>query len=100
MWHFQGEHSDICLLTIVDDIIISETDGHQEITERIFALLRSRFDMTTERDPTHFAGMRLSRNRRARATLQKYLAYNEAHYAVIVHNLIIRLLIRLCPYSN
>ena len=63
MWHFRGVDSDVRLLTIVDDILISETRGHHEISDRILELLRSRFDITSQRDPTSFAGLKIARNR-------------------------------------
>ena len=67
LWTFQGEHSDVRLLTIVDDFMISETEGHHEISDAIITALAQRFNLTHERDPTHFAGMRLARNRSTRA---------------------------------
>ena len=67
MWHFCGENSDVRLLTIVDDILISETRGHHEISDRILELLRTRFDITSQRDPTSFAGLKIARKRSANA---------------------------------
>ena len=67
MWQFQGATSDVRLLTIVDDILISETKGSSVITDRILELLKSRFDITSERDPTSFAGLKVARHRPSRA---------------------------------
>ena len=63
VWYYEGERSDVRVVTIVDDMLFSETDGHTELTEAFIAGLASRFELTVRRDPVHFAGMCIARER-------------------------------------
>jgi hypothetical protein len=56
MWRY----GDARLVTIVDDILISE-NGAYEVADRTLELLRGKFgEVTSERDPTAFAGRKVT----------------------------------------
>ena len=61
-WHFTSERGDARLLTIVDDLLISESaSSEMSITNDTLAALRKRFgEVTSEQQPTSFAGYRLA----------------------------------------
>ena len=67
MWYFNGQHSDVRVITIVDDMLFSESEGSTALTDSILDGLRSRFEVTVRSNPDHFAGIRLERNRTARS---------------------------------
>ena len=65
-YHGDGGPNDARMLTIVDDILISEAAGY-DIAEKTIAALRSCFgNVTSEREPTSFVGYKLQRDRAAR----------------------------------
>ena len=65
-YHGDGGPNDARMLTIVDDILISEAAGY-DIAEKTIAALRSCFgSVTSEREPTSFVGYKLQRDRAAR----------------------------------
>ena len=61
MWRHDGVKGDAVLITIVDDLLFSESeDSKGAITDQTIALLKKRFGaLTHERWPTSFAGYKL-----------------------------------------
>lgn len=68
MYYFNGANgASAVMATIVDDLIISETHGYS-IAEATLAKLRQKFgEMKSQREPTAFAGYKISRDRERRA---------------------------------
>lgn len=71
LWTFSSPEGDARLITIVDDLLFSEskTSGYS-ISERTVALLSAKYgDLRPVREPTSYAGMAIARDR-AQGTLQ------------------------------
>lgn len=63
LWRFiaNADH-DLSLITIVDDYLMSETEGHNSIIDAVNDRIRATLGpIRTEMDPTSFAGMSLAR---------------------------------------
>ena len=68
LWLFRGINGTNLakLLTIVDDLLFSEQDGIS-VTDNTLALLRDKYgEVSFEREPTSFAGMKEERDRASR----------------------------------
>jgi hypothetical protein len=68
MWTFSSPTGDAVLLTIVDDLLISEsTSSNHAISKRTIALLEQSYgSITHEQEPTSFNGYSLRRDRASR----------------------------------
>jgi hypothetical protein len=69
LWTFSGPEGDARLITIVDDLLFSESSSSAySISERTIALLSEKYgDLRPEREPTSYAGFKIDRDRARRS---------------------------------
>ena len=62
MYRYVGESSECVLITIVDDLLFSESEGYEIASATITGLKKAFGEVTSEREPTSFAGYKVTRD--------------------------------------